>query len=168
MSQPYDRYPNEGAAGTPPAAAAPSDVRTSHVLWLVFAGVWAVLTLLAFLSLDQLVASVAAQSPPQPELDAEQFEALLSGTFITIFVMLLVVAGLVVLFAMKMRAGRNWARIVLTVIGGFGVLFALLNLVGAGVAGAGWFGLLVNLVQLVGIGAAIFLMYRPAANAYFH
>lgn len=69
----------------------------------------------------------------------------------------LVLAGLYVLFAYKVRAGRNWARMTMTVLVLIGVAFdaytqSLLT-IGGGV-------LLISAVAVV-------LVYFPAANAYF-
>jgi len=62
-----------------------------------------------------------------------------------------------------MQAGRNWARIVLTVWAGIGIagfLFGLLfqRTVISVVTGA---------ISVLLLGAALVLMYRPAASAYF-
>lgn len=71
-----------------------------------------------------------------------------------------VVGALWVFFAVRMRAGRNWARIVLIVLAMLGVMSAFGNLVR---------GLLVveSLPGLVLAGAVGYLLFRPAASEYF-
>jgi len=86
-----------------------------------------------------------------------------TGVGLVVFALLLVLIGygLELLFAVKMRAGRTWARIVLTVIGVLGTLGNLLNLF----TGSG-FAIASSLVSLLLIPAAVVLMYRPAASAF--
>ena len=74
--------------------------------------------------------------------------------------LLLVVAQ--VIFVFLMRGGRNWARIVLAVLGGLVVLFGLIGF--AGTTGAMGAGSLLQLLLLIG---AIVTMFLPAANAWF-
>lgn len=72
-------------------------------------------------------------------------------------VLSLVFAGLYILFAFKLRVGRNWARIVLTIV----AVLALLSLL---LGGAG-----TSILRLIGDLAAIagaVLSYLPNSNAY--
>ncbi|MBF4591970.1 hypothetical protein [Curtobacterium sp. VKM Ac-1395] len=74
-----------------------------------------------------------------------------------IFAFILAIVELIIVF--KMRDGRNWARIVLTVL-------AILQLIGVGVGAAsggnafGWIGAVAVLVATI-------LMYVGGANGYF-
>nr|BFF02441.1 hypothetical protein GCM10020241_41160 [Streptoalloteichus tenebrarius] len=70
-------------------------------------------------------------------------------------VLAVVVAALCLLFAFKVRAGRNWARITLTVLTVFGVSFTAVD--------PSWPSLVSTLVAVV----ATVLMFLPNANAYF-
>jgi hypothetical protein len=73
-------------------------------------------------------------------------------------VLSLVFAGLYVLFAFKLRAGRNWARIVLTIV----AVLELLSLVTSNGGGSA--------LRYIGDLAAIIgavLSYLPNSNAYF-
>ncbi|MET0864388.1 MAG: hypothetical protein ABWZ98_08620, partial [Nakamurella sp.] len=81
----------------------------------------------------------------------------------------LIFAAVYLLFAFKMRAGRNWARIVLTVFGGLTLLSAVTrtaNTVTVGNqsyttnSGPGW---VTAVLALVGI----ILMYVGQSNQYF-
>lgn len=79
--------------------------------------------------------------------------------FVVVFVVVVaaVIAALYAFFAFKMRAGRNWARIVLTVI----AALDLLSLVSG--RGAGTLGLIGALAAIVGC----VLSYLPNSGAYF-
>lgn len=149
-----------------PTFAPPQEVRTSFLLWIIGIVIGAVSTLSVFLILDDVLAAAAAERPP--ELTPEQFRTAAMVGIVVFAVLYLIALALVALFAFKMRSGRNWARIVLTVLGAIGILLNLGGLFGGGSAGGGnVVDLILPIVQLVLLGAAIFLMYRPAANAYF-
>lgn len=78
-----------------------------------------------------------------------------------------------VALVLVMRNGQNWARIVLTVLGGLGLLGDLLGILGAGIvasigfAGIGAFVLILSLVEMVLIITAIVFSYHRDANTYF-
>ena len=74
----------------------------------------------------------------------------------------LIFIGLFVLFAYKMRAGRNWARITLTVLGALSVVSTLF-----GLSSASGLHLVIALIQMVLILVAIYFMYRPESNQYY-
>lgn len=83
----------------------------------------------------------------------------------------LVLLALVVATVFQMRKGRNWARIVLAVLGGLSALSLLLGFANAGsllgLGGLGVLSVLISVVQLVLLLGAILLMFRGGANAYF-
>lgn len=149
--------------------AVPAAVQTSYRLWLgtIAAGVLSGFT--AFFLLDELVA--ASGGKPLPELPPAEARTatLLTGVFAVLVAAVFVALALLVVN--RMRAGRSWARLVLTVLGGLTVVYGLfglgrtLALFGAGFAGA-LFALL-SVLQLALLVPAIFLMYRRDATAYF-
>jgi hypothetical protein len=71
-------------------------------------------------------------------------------------VIALAFAGLYVLFAFKARAGRNWARIALTVLTALGVLALVIG-------GFSVVGILSTVVSVV----AVVLLFLPASNQHF-
>jgi hypothetical protein len=75
---------------------------------------------------------------------------------IVVAVLSVIIALLFVLFAIKLRAGRNWARIVLTVVTALDVVSILVN--GGSVLGY---------VGLVAAVLGVVLSFTPASNAYF-
>ncbi|EWC63438.1 hypothetical protein UO65_1115 [Actinokineospora spheciospongiae] len=72
--------------------------------------------------------------------------------------------ALYLLFAFKMRAGRNWARITLTVLGALGLISGLFSLLGGGLDAVS---LVLNIIQIALIGTAIFMMWQKEATHYF-
>lgn len=87
----------------------------------------------------------------------------------------LLLVALQLLFAVFMRRGRNWARIVLTVFGALGVLGTLIGLAGGTsttingqtVQTGSVAGTILSLVQAVVIVVAVVLFFRPRATTYF-
>ncbi len=74
------------------------------------------------------------------------------------------------LFIIKMRAGKNWARITLTVLIPLIVLGSLvLSDIGTllSVGGLGLVKVVLTALELILIIAAVVFMYRPDSNAYF-
>lgn len=113
-----------------------------------------------------------------PELTQQQLDATVNSgvlfTLLSSLALLVVYVGL----STRMLQGRNWARVVLAVFGGFNVFGTVMTLLALAVFGRG------ELVRLVGttiqtsdIGfsvvvmllnaAALVLMFLPAANRFF-
>lgn len=76
---------------------------------------------------------------------------------------ILIFAGLFVLFAMKMRAGRNWARLLLTVYTAVGVWSFLAAMASSGPE----LELMWNLAEVAFGVTAVFYMFRPESTKYF-
>jgi hypothetical protein len=89
------------------------------------------------------------------------------------FVISLIFEIAYVALVLVMRGGQNWARIVLTVLGGLGLLGDLLGVFGAsivasiGFAGLGAFVLILSLVEAAVIITAIVFSYHSLSNQYF-
>jgi hypothetical protein len=76
---------------------------------------------------------------------------------------IVIFAGLVVLFAVKMRAGRNWARVVLTIYTSLGVWSFLTSVASVGAE----LELIWSLAEaLFGVTAVVY-MFRPESMKYF-
>lgn len=165
-------YPGSGQPHPGSAGPAPVDVQTSFKLWILNVVLGVLAAVLTFFTInDQLALGLDEAARTTPGVTREQLETGLLVAAIAGGVFYLVLLGLMLLFVFKMRAGRNWARIVLTVLGGIGLVFALFGLPGTfALFAMGILGVLVGLLSLVGIvltAAAIFFMFRPAASAYF-
>lgn len=116
---------------------------------------------------DQAVAAGAASSGSGSiSIDVNSLVTTVKVITVVIF---LVFAALYLFFAFKMNAGRNWARIVLTVVGALAVLSGFSATSTVTVNGQsysasnqvfGWIGALLAVVAIV-------LMFLPQSNAFF-
>lgn len=161
-------------AGGPPASkpARPGVVTGSFLIWVLGAIVSVVTVVLLFNNADwdRVVTEAIRQNPNGLNgITPQQVVNTLRGVFIGVFV---VFAVLYLFFAYMMWGGRNWARIVLTVLGALGVLGSLGSLNASNsftfngttytttTTSYNWIGGVLTIVAIV-------LMYLPAANAYF-
>jgi hypothetical protein len=103
--------------------------------------------------IDALRTSNAQQNS---QLSDSQLQTLASASITVALVIALVIAALYVFFAFKLKAGRNWARIVLTIIAVLALLSLLLGRGG-------------SILSFVGEVAAVIgavLSYMPQSSAY--
>ncbi|PRY43418.1 hypothetical protein [Umezawaea tangerina] len=160
--------------GTTPTAdrpAPPRPVDISRWLWIGSAVLGTVRFLLQLTDSDVLIDELRRQQPNlgQDEIDAA-LNASVTFSLLAGIVLVLVYTSL----ANRMARGRNWARIVLAVLGGAGVLFGLTRLVAVGTGLAAAFGfavdprdLVLGLVTMSLDCAAIVLMFLPSAAGHF-
>ncbi|MBW4715850.1 hypothetical protein [Saccharothrix obliqua] len=141
-------------SGGGPALPVPKEVQISFWIWIAGAALSVLGSLLALTQRDA-IAQVLRESPQSRGLSPDEFDAAVTASILFAVVIGLVFAGLYVLFAFKARAGRNWARVVLTVLTALSLL--------ALVTGASVSGLLTSLASVV----AVVLLYMPNAKAYF-
>jgi hypothetical protein len=155
---PYGYGPAPSGPGwePPPVPERPTTVKVGVGAFLATLILGVISSLVQFSDIDGLVARTVAISN-DPALTADVVRAgLVLGAVIG-----LLLVGLEALFIWFAWQGRNWARIVLWVLGGLGVLFGLAALGGAagGVAGTGFldalsvFSLLLTVVGIVALGA---------------
>ncbi|WP_086822052.1 hypothetical protein [Allokutzneria sp. NRRL B-24872] len=78
-------------------------------------------------------------------------------------VVTVILAGVLVTFAILMRQRKNWARIVLTVVLVFGLAGMQATVNGVALSAPGFLALFVFAVNI----AVIVLLYVPASNRYF-
>lgn len=143
------------------SVAAPADVENAFKLWLVSIGlgVLGIIASLIFADRDALLQTAKEQNST---LSTDQLNTTVNVGLIGGAVFAAIIIGLELLFAFKMRAGRNWARIVLTVLGVLGVLFSLYGFTTGFSVGT-----VLNLISIIVVIAAIVFMFKPAASAYF-
>jgi Mn2+/Fe2+ NRAMP family transporter len=117
---------------------------------------------------DQLTRDLRAQDPTL-DVSASTVEALvLVGLGLSALVGL-GITGLYLLFVFKMRSGRNWARMLVTMAGVLTVFVAVPTLFGLGAGGgaavmiSGGAGIL---QAVLSVGAVV-LMHRADSNRYF-
>jgi hypothetical protein len=160
------------SGGTGPAEppARPTTVTLAFVAWLVMTGLSLISLILVLTSpiWDQAVAAgLQAADTNGVRIDAS---TVVNTAKITSVVGFLIGAALYLLFAFKMRAGRNWARVVLTVIGVLGVLSAVLPTYRSVTVNGNTFVVQnygIHWISLALLLAALVLMFMPASNTYF-
>ncbi|MBA0127457.1 DUF5336 domain-containing protein [Haloechinothrix sp. YIM 98757] len=162
---PYPQAPQVDP-NTVQAPPRPKSVDTAFMLWMASVVIGIVSSLLSLISQD----AINEESAERLGATADQAEAGAAGGTLGI-VIGLVIAVILAGLAFAMRNGANWARIVLTVLGGIGLLFGLLGLLTLPVYFAiGFVGALIGLLQIASlavIAAAIVFMFRAESNHYF-
>jgi hypothetical protein len=154
------RYPSSGKPVELERLPAPPSV--AKAVKLMYAGA-AVSTVSLIISLADISGTKSAIRKARPNLTASQVSSL--NTFI---ISLAVVSGLIgvglwLWMARANNQGRNWARILSTIL----FCLATLDLVGVFSEPKTVFGLLFPvLTWLVGVGA-VFLLWRPDSSAFF-
>lgn len=184
-----DKWPPPADPGPPPAEPypqppanepqrpMPQDVGTASQLWWVVAALGLLQLFVAIpviwadkdSFIDQLM-----DDPRVAEMEGEftrdTAETLLMAGFGVVVVVALLFTAVFVLFVHFMRRGKNWARMVLTLLGVILAVQAVPVLFGLG-AGDGGLGIIVmggvQILQAVAIVGAIFLMHRKESNSYF-
>ncbi|MBM9475752.1 hypothetical protein JL107_04765 [Nakamurella flavida] len=164
-------YPGAYGGGAEPAKPTrPGTVTGAFVCWVLtaVASIVGVVVVLTSPIWQQAIDEAARQG----NLDASGIDVnnLVTVGKVLVIGVAVVLVALYLLFAFKMRAGRNWARIVLTVLGAFTVLSAFTPTTRGRVtvngqefvanSGPGWITAVLAIAGLV-------LMYLPASNAYF-
>jgi len=120
-------------------------------------------SLVALTQMDRLRTEAINQMVAQdPALDRSMIESVAAAVLTATIVIGLSFVAAGFIFAFLMRGGRNWARILLAVLGG---LFALLGLLS--LANASGPTVVTSLVQLLLVVAAIATMFGSEANAWF-
>ena len=150
----------------------PVTVTAAFWCWIAVIAAWAVslIILLTNSAWDQALAAATAEanlsSSSTVVVNAQTVINIFRGFAIGAFI---IFAGLHLLFAFKMYAGRNWARITLTVLGIVGVLSSIAptsrsltvnGQVYASSSGPGWITAVLTL-------AAVVLMFVGGANEFF-
>jgi len=164
-------FPDPGAGTGTGTGTAPKEVETSFKLWLAYIAVSLIGSIITFLSIGGVIdAQLRAQGLNPADLPPGTAEALQTGLIVGAVLGLILLAAIVAV-VFQMRKGRNWARIVLAVLGGIAVLGLVIGLVNSGatlaLGGLGVVSVLLSVVQLLLLIAAILFMFRGAANPYF-
>ncbi len=134
----------------------PTPVQVSFWIWIASAVLTVLGGLLVLTQRDEMLA-LLRQQPGATSLTEQQLQATVNLTLGVSVVIYVVIGLLYVLFAVKMRAGRNWARIVLTVL----TVLSLLSLAQGTIDVVGLIGVLAAVVAVV-------LLYLKPANDYFN
>lgn len=133
-----------------PVGEAPKELRIAYFLWLGVAFLLLVAAVFTFTSYD---AALDAARQANSGLTDEQLKTGVSF-FIGAFVVIdLVFAGLFVLFAVKLKAGRSWARLWLMILGAVVFFVQVLGL-----------SLLSVITGLLIIGGFVLMNLRPSSD----
>lgn len=158
------------AAAVPPHVPVPREVLTAIKLWIASIVVGVVSSILTYTLTDPYT---LIQRQSQRNRAGRGSTLSQSHTFVTIILVMgavVAVLGIAVelFFLFKMRAGRNWARIVLTVWAGLSVAGTVLGVVFELVLRIQLMpiSLVAGGLSVVLLGIAVMFMYRPAANTY--
>ncbi|MEB3370311.1 hypothetical protein [Saccharopolyspora mangrovi] len=106
-----------------------------------------------------------AEAAGQQQITLDQARALFQVTIAIAAVFCLVLAGLWIMFLVFMRNGRNWARIVITVVGVLWFLLTIPTVVGGSTGGIA--AVLLAVLQLAALAATIIYAYTTPANTHF-
>ena len=116
----YPAAPPPSDTGVPGQAfPPPREIAASFWCYVVAA---AIVLVNGVVSLGSKQAVVTALHKTSPTLTPSELDSAATGALAIAVVLAVVFAGLYVLFAFKLRAGRNWARIVLTIIAALDLL----------------------------------------------
>lgn len=161
-NQPYGQMPGYQQQPRLPRPAVPSTVTTAFILFLVSAaaGIFVAVYLLSDTGRAEVREAIrTAQGVQLP--DPSEFETVVSVAIALASGIVLVIGALFVFFAFMMRAGRNWARIVLTVLTGLSIASGLSGGgTGGGMHWSNWVSLVLSIVALV-------FMFLAPSNEYF-
>ncbi|NEM06720.1 hypothetical protein [Geodermatophilus normandii] len=163
---PYGGYASAPAApegiGAPVPVARPSAVTLGVGAFAATLFLGVVSSIVTFSDIDGFIAQVQQASPGVEISESAARAGLIGGAAFA-----LVLVALQVMFLWFAWQGRNWARIVLWVLGGLSVIGALVGFLGGGAATVSGFLTLLSLVSLlltvVGIVA---LAQKPASEWY--
>jgi hypothetical protein len=110
--------------------------------------------------LTRWVTETIDSMPPDQRLDPS---AMVGAMQVILGLSIAIFAGLFLLFAVKMRAGRNWARIVITLYTVFGVWSFLTSIASSGAE----LSLMWSLAEVAFGVTAVIYMFRPESSKYF-
>ncbi|TQM82355.1 hypothetical protein FHX81_4759 [Saccharothrix saharensis] len=163
--------PDRSTRGKPPRPTPPKLLDIARWLFILSAAVGLVRFVVQLADREMLIRELRSQQPnlSQDELDAAATGGIVFGLLIGVGMVLVYT-----LLANRMAGGRNWARVVLTIIATAGIFLGVLRLVAAvsGVTAA--FGLAVSPVDLAfGVvtmlidATAVALMYQASVSGHF-
>ena len=156
----YGSMPPAEYSPSVPAGPAPSSVLNAVRLMFVGAAIAVVAVIVAISTKSTIKSKIAAKNP---DFDSQKLNTAVNVTIGSLVVFGIIVVVLFVWLALKVRKGRNWARIVTWVLSGIGILGALGSL-GQNVSGASR---AVSLVGGVLDVAVVVLLMQKTSNAYF-
>lgn len=161
-NQPYGQMPGYQSQGSRlPRPTIPSTVNGAFALYILAALVSVVSAVLLFTESGRETVRQAIRDAQAGSglTDAEFDSAVGIAVGVAVAVTFLFI-GLYLLFAFMMRAGRNWARIVLTILSALNIASSLAGTAAGGMTWATWTSLILSVIAIV-------LMFLAPSNQYF-
>ncbi|MEV7094962.1 hypothetical protein AB0M80_19205 [Amycolatopsis sp. NPDC051045] len=113
----YPQSPASASPGQAPAPPRPGTIEAAFWAFIAAPVIGLIGGLLIFADRDKIAATLRDTNRQRGgNLTDAQIDQTVNVTMITAVVIAVIIAALYLLFAFKLRAGRNWARIVLTVL----------------------------------------------------
>jgi len=126
--------------------------------------------IVTFTQLDDLIAQALATARAQGQNVPSGADALTHDTVRAVIlvgsIVGLVILGLEAMFVWFAWNGRNWARIVLWVIGGFGIISGLFSVLGGGTTSSGFLETL-SIIQFLIVLAGVVLLALAPSNEWY-
>lgn len=161
MPPPPAGYPDGGSA----PAAPPTNVQRAATCLYGLAGLQVVGLLLSIFTTDSARDAIRETDP---SLTESEVSTLVTVGLVVSALVSLAFAGLFVLCARKVLAGRNWARITATVLTGLLVLLGALGLAGGAlVGGAESITVVLTVISVALAFAFLVLAWTRPANSFF-
>ena len=143
--------PREAEQPTPPT---PVWVTVSFWIWIAGAALSVIGAIYTIANRNTALAQMRQNAPTG--ISPQEYETVVNTVVTASAAVAVVFAGLYVFFAYKVRAGRPWARTVLTVLTVVGVLFDLFF----GGSASTYLSVLISVI-------AVGLLYLPSSRAFF-
>src|SRR3954466_14222993 len=167
--QPYgQQYPGYGPApsapagyGAPPAMERPTTVRAGIGALVASLVLGLISSIVSFSDIDSLI-----DDTPRTNTDPAITEDVIRTGILIGAVIGLIIVGLQVLFLWFAWKGRNWARMVIWILGGISVLFGLISL-GAGASETTGFLTSLAWFQLLLTAAGLILLALKPSNEWY-
>ncbi|KAA2264843.1 hypothetical protein F0L68_07135 [Solihabitans fulvus] len=144
------------------AVAKPKAVDTAFQLWIASVIVGLVANLISFATAQDVLNKTNEKLGTALQQSSPSYGSAIFS---------LVILALWVVLIFQMRGGANWARIVLTVLGGLSILAQLLGLLAIGilfsVGALGAIQALLGIVELIVVIGAIVFMFKGESSRYF-
>lgn len=166
--------PYPGPSPQQPKPPIPVDLDTVRTLWQCAAVVGMISLCCGLIGMDRAAMARKLLDEFNRKYPAAQITLGEANTYVWVELGLAALVGaglwaLALFFVRRMRQGRNWARLLLTLVGMFQVVTGIVTLLGVGalhgklelVSGG------LGILQAVVAGGAIYLMHRPDVNKYF-
>lgn len=136
--------------------APPTPVLVSFWIWIAGAALSVIGGVIEIFQRNAIINSLAKAKPAGVSRD--QYPQIANLTITVTVIVALVFAALYVLFAFRIREGRNWARGVLTVLTVLGVVYDVLDVNSLSLS---------TIVSALIAIVAVILLYVPASSAFF-